>query len=139
MQDKPYNEKSDVWAAGCVLYELSTKHRPFTGNSVPAIAVKILRGAYQPLPDCYSSDLRSLVALLLTKKPSQRPTVAEVSRPTRASSPSKQASTWPAAPTLLLACSAGALSAILAGGHAALQAACAEHSGGTQGLLLPLS
>jgi serine/threonine protein kinase len=35
MQDKPYNEKSDVWSAGCVLYELASLQRPFSGNSVP--------------------------------------------------------------------------------------------------------
>jgi serine/threonine protein kinase len=43
LQDKPYNSKSDVWALGCVLYELCSLRRPFTGQSVSAIAVKILR------------------------------------------------------------------------------------------------
>lgn len=45
LQDKPYNGKSDVWALGCVLYELCTLRRPFGGQSVSAIAVKILRQA----------------------------------------------------------------------------------------------
>lgn len=36
-EDKPYNAKSDVWAAGCVLYELATLKRAFDGQSLPAL------------------------------------------------------------------------------------------------------
>ena len=32
-EEKPYNEKSDVWALGCVLYELSTHKHPFDANN----------------------------------------------------------------------------------------------------------
>ena len=32
-QDQPYGAKTDVWAAGCVLYELCTLRRPFEGRS----------------------------------------------------------------------------------------------------------
>ncbi len=41
--DKPYNRKSDVWALGCILYELSTLRRAFDGQSLPALVVCILR------------------------------------------------------------------------------------------------
>lgn len=41
-QDKQYDRKSDVWSAGCVLYELCALQRPFRGSSVSAIAVKVL-------------------------------------------------------------------------------------------------
>ena len=34
---------ADVWALGCVLYELTTLRRAFTGSSLPALVVKILR------------------------------------------------------------------------------------------------
>lgn len=36
-EDRPYNRKSDVWALGCVLYELCTLKRAFDGNSLPAL------------------------------------------------------------------------------------------------------
>lgn len=28
-EEKPYNEKSDIWALGCVIYELCTFRHPF--------------------------------------------------------------------------------------------------------------
>lgn len=36
-EDRPYNRKSDVWALGCVLYELCTLKRAFDGQSLPAL------------------------------------------------------------------------------------------------------
>ena len=44
-----------------------------------AIAVKILRGAYAPLPEQYSAEVHNLVAALLSRKPEQRPSVDEAS------------------------------------------------------------
>ena len=32
-EEKPYNEKSDVWALGCVLYEMCTYKHPFEANN----------------------------------------------------------------------------------------------------------
>ena len=54
LQDQPYGKKSDVWAAGCVLYELSTLERPFRGGSVSGapegFAVLLLQLHAQVLP-----------------------------------------------------------------------------------------
>lgn len=43
-EEKPYNEKSDVWALGCVLYELCTLRHPFEANNQSALMLKIIRG-----------------------------------------------------------------------------------------------
>jgi NIMA (never in mitosis gene a)-related kinase len=72
---KPYNKKSDVWAAGCVLYELCALKRPFQGSSVSAVCVKILTGKAPQLPATCSTDLVNLVQLLLTKDPRKRPSI----------------------------------------------------------------
>jgi serine/threonine protein kinase len=42
-EDKPYDRKSDVWALGCILYELCTLKRAFDGQSLPALVVRILK------------------------------------------------------------------------------------------------
>ena len=43
-EERPYNEKSDVWALGCVLYELCTQKHPFEANNQAALILKIIRG-----------------------------------------------------------------------------------------------
>lgn len=47
--DKPYNEKSDVWALGVVLYEMCMNVHPFTALNEGALVKKIVRGAYAPV------------------------------------------------------------------------------------------
>ena len=57
--------QSDVWALGCVLYELTTLKHAFDGGNMCALILKILRGKYPPIDESYSKDLRHLVAQML--------------------------------------------------------------------------
>ena len=43
-QDKPYGKKSDVWALGCLTYEMLTLKHAFNGKSLPALILKIMKG-----------------------------------------------------------------------------------------------
>ena len=38
-KNKPYNEKSDIWALGCILYELLTFNHPFTATNQAALFI----------------------------------------------------------------------------------------------------
>jgi NIMA (never in mitosis gene a)-related kinase len=72
--NKPYGKKSDVWALGCVLYELCSLSKAFDiGNGgISGIILKIMRGTYEPLPGGYSSNMQGLVGCMLQVKPRNR-------------------------------------------------------------------
>ncbi|CAD8150243.1 unnamed protein product [Paramecium octaurelia] len=72
-EEKPYNEKSDIWALGCVIYELCTFKHPFEANSQGALVLKIIRGRYEPIGQMYSSALGQLIDQCLQKDYRQRP------------------------------------------------------------------
>jgi len=81
-EEKPYNEKSDIWALGCVLYEMCTQKHPFEANNQAALLLKILRGKFNPISSGYSADLGELVSLCLCKDYRKRPSAeALLSRP----------------------------------------------------------
>jgi NIMA (never in mitosis gene a)-related kinase len=75
---RPYNKKSDIWSLGCLLYELATLKHPFEARDERSLAEKVMRGVYAPIPSSYSTDLSTMVRILLNVDPSRRPTVDEI-------------------------------------------------------------
>ena len=72
-EDKPYNQKSDIWALGCILYELCTYRHPFNANNHGALILKILNNNPDPILAIYSSKLQQLVNEILEKNYEKRP------------------------------------------------------------------
>ena len=72
-EDKPYNEKSDVWALGCILYELCTYRHPFNATNHGALILKILNSNPEPILAIYSQKLQKLVNEILEKNLQKRP------------------------------------------------------------------
>jgi NIMA (never in mitosis gene a)-related kinase len=77
---EPYNTRSDLWALGCILYELCTLKVAFPGRNHAEVYVKIDKGNYDPILDNlpYSDKLRKLVDLLLQKDSKLRPQAARI-------------------------------------------------------------
>ena len=75
---KPYSYKTDIWALGCMLYEMCNMRHAFEAQNVNALSVKILKGNYPPVNSLYSKPLRELVGTLLNIDPKNRPTVVDI-------------------------------------------------------------
>jgi serine/threonine protein kinase/Tol biopolymer transport system component len=68
------DKRSDVWAFGCVLYEMLTGRRAFEGDDVSDTFAAILRGEpdWDALPADVPPAIRALVARCLAKDRTQR-------------------------------------------------------------------
>lgn len=76
--NRPYNNKSDVWALGCILYEMATLNHAFDGTNMKSLVQKILKGVYPPISPMYSSDLSRLISAMLQIDPHLRPNVSQI-------------------------------------------------------------
>ncbi|KAJ1518181.1 Serine/threonine-protein kinase Nek2 [Coelomomyces lativittatus] len=60
-----YNTKSDIWALGCLIYELCNLEPPFRAHTHHQLHEKIRLGQYPKLLPMYSKPLRDVVSKLL--------------------------------------------------------------------------
>ncbi|XP_061441955.1 serine/threonine-protein kinase Nek10 isoform X4 [Rhineura floridana] len=80
VKSEPYGEKADVWAAGCVLYQMATLSPPFYSTNMLSLATKIVESAYEPVPDgAYSEKVSAIIKRCLTPDAESRPDIIEVS------------------------------------------------------------
>lgn len=77
-KNRPYSYKSDVWALGCVTYEMCNLRHAFDAQSFNGLAMKILKGSYPPLSPFYSKSLRDLVSRMLNVNPNSRPSLIDL-------------------------------------------------------------
>eukprot|EP00936_MAST-01D_sp_MAST-1D-sp1_P000627 g627.t1 len=60
-ENRAYDEKSDMWALGCVLYELITLRKAFEGKSIGALVLRIVRGEYDKLRQRLRAEAAAVV------------------------------------------------------------------------------
>eukprot|EP00400_MALV-I_sp_L67-5_P001319 gene1319-541_t len=78
-QNLPYSFKSDVWALGCICYEMCMLKHAFESGSLLGLVYRIISGDFDPIrEDVYSQDLSKLVTRLLTRDATKRPSTAEI-------------------------------------------------------------
>jgi serine/threonine protein kinase len=57
VNEAKYNEKSDIWSVGCLLYEMTSLEPPFLANNHLSLAMKIKAGKFTRIPKNYSEEL----------------------------------------------------------------------------------
>ena len=78
-----YDEMSDMWSVGCIVYLLLGGNLPFMGRTQKELFRKIVVGKYDFPEDCWdsvSADARDLVSRLLVTNPDERMTAQQALR-----------------------------------------------------------
>lgn len=79
-EEKPYNEKSDIWALGCCIFQMTNLKHPFNASNQPALIMKILNSPVPSILSIYSKELQEIVNLMLDKDHLTRPKLNEIIR-----------------------------------------------------------
>ena len=69
IKGEKYDESTDMWSLGVLLYYMCALKYPFKGNSVEDIAQKILEAKPGSIPEHYCKDLKDIIHGLLKKEP----------------------------------------------------------------------
>eukprot|EP00039_Didymoeca_costata_P019103 m.336244 g.336244 ORF g.336244 m.336244 type:complete len:515 (+) comp17795_c0_seq1:255-1799(+) len=73
-----YNHKVDMWALGCVIFELASLTSPFHGKTQEALHERIRHKPQQELPFPYSVELNFVVKDLLKKHQATRSSAEQI-------------------------------------------------------------
>ncbi|XP_055383104.1 serine/threonine-protein kinase Nek3 [Condylostylus longicornis] len=80
VKGRKYDKKSDMWAVGCLIYEMCCLKPPFRGNRFEQLSENISNGQFNSIPKSYSKDLQEIISFILEVDSEQRPNVEIILR-----------------------------------------------------------
>ncbi|KAH8396217.1 hypothetical protein KR222_005539, partial [Zaprionus bogoriensis] len=80
VKGRQYDRKSDVWAVGCLIYELCALRPPFRGRAFAQLSENIALGEFSCIPGVYSADLQAIIGFMLARDHEQRPSIEVITR-----------------------------------------------------------
>uniref|UniRef100_A0A3P9IAU6 NIMA-related kinase 10 n=1 Tax=Oryzias latipes TaxID=8090 RepID=A0A3P9IAU6_ORYLA len=79
IKNEPYGEKADIWALGCILYQMATLKPPFYSSNMLSLASKIVEAEYEPVEEGAFSERVPQMIRCLAPDAERRPDVVAVS------------------------------------------------------------
>jgi NIMA (never in mitosis gene a)-related kinase len=70
---EPYGPKADIWAIGCILYEMVTHKKPYDGENIQKVIDIIKNKEAEPVPEGTNTDVKMLISKMLCKDQQNRP------------------------------------------------------------------
>ena len=80
VENKQYNEKTDIWSLGVILYELICLTHPFKSPTLLGLAKLVCSGKYDPIPNHIGKNLARCVKWLLNVDFMKRPNIVQLLR-----------------------------------------------------------
>ncbi|KAF3692330.1 Serine/threonine-protein kinase Nek10 [Channa argus] len=80
VKNEPYGEKADIWALGCILYQMATLKPPFYSSNMLSLASKIVEAVYEPIEEgAFSERVTDMIRWCLSPDADQRPDIVAIS------------------------------------------------------------
>ena len=78
VENKPYNEKTDIWSLGIILYEMASLTTPFSGKTLMELGKQVMAGKFEPVPSGYSQHLTKCIRWMLNADMTLRPNIVQL-------------------------------------------------------------